>query len=44
METGTAAVKAKEGDEDSGIESIHSGGQPVISIYIPKVDVKVTVT
>jgi len=40
MEIGPAAT-VKDGDEDSGVGSLNSGGQTVICIYVPKHDVKV---
>jgi len=40
METAPATT-AKDVDEDSGVGSLNSGSQPVICIYVPKLDVKV---
>jgi len=37
-----ASGTPKEGDDDSGVGSLNSGGQTVICIYVPKHDVKVT--
>ena len=35
-------VTVKDGDQDSGVGSLNSGGQSVICIYVHKLDIKVT--
>jgi len=36
-----APATPKDGDQDSGVGSLNSGGQTVICIYVPKHDIKV---